>query len=97
MLRAAILSLAFVSAPVFAQSHYRAETAAAPAQARFLARDNLWRCAGSACESARTAARPAIVCATLVREVGRLNSFAVEGRAFSAEQLESCNARARAN
>ncbi|MDQ8758011.1 hypothetical protein RCO27_17430 [Sphingosinicella sp. LHD-64] len=97
MLRAATLSLAFVAAPTFAQSYYHAEPEVQPAQARFLVRENIWRCDSRACQSARTAARPAIVCQTLVREVGRLRSFSVEGRAFAAEELESCNMRARQN
>lgn len=95
MVRAVILSLAFVASPALAQSYYSAEPEAQPTQARFVARENVWRCDAGACQSARSQARPAIVCATLVREVGRLRSFTVEGRAFAAEQLESCNARAR--
>lgn len=97
MFRAAVLSLAFFAAPAFAQGSYRAEPETQPAQARFLVRENVWHCATGACQSARTAIRPAIACQALVREVGRLRSFSVEGRAFAAEELESCNARARQN
>lgn len=95
MIRAAILSFACLAAPALAQDYYRAELEARPAEARFVARENVWRCNGDVCLSARSQARPAIACATLVRQVGRLRSFAVEGRAFAAEQLEACNARAR--
>jgi hypothetical protein len=36
-----------------------------------------------------------LVCASLVRAVGPLRSFSVDGRAFAAEELEACNGRAR--
>jgi hypothetical protein len=95
MLRYAILSLALVAAPAFAGS-FQAETNAAPARAQFVARDSIWRCTGTMCVSSnRTSTRPAIVCAALVREAGALKSFSVDGRAFGAEELQSCNARAR--
>ena len=99
MIRPALVTLAFASAllpaAASAASHYRAEPTAAPAQTRFVARENVWNCSAGACTSARSSSRPAIVCATLVREVGTLRSFSVEGRAFAAEELESCNRRAR--
>ncbi len=95
MLRFTVLSLALVSAPAFAAG-FQAETGTQPAQARFVARDSIWRCAGNACVSTnQTATRPAIVCAALARQVGALRSFAVDGRAFGAEELQACNARAR--
>ena len=95
MLRYAILSLALVSAPAFAAG-FQAETNSAPAQERFVARDSIWRCAGTSCVSTnRTSTRPAIVCAALAREVGALKSFSADGRAFGAEELQRCNARAR--
>jgi len=95
MLRSALLSLAFVSAPAWAQAHFVAQTETPPAQQRILARDNIWRCTDALCTSARTATRPAIVCSTLVRAVGALRSFSVAGEPFSAEQLAACNARSR--
>ena len=98
MIRPALLAIAFASAsaaaPAFAASYYRAEPAAPPAQSRLVARENVWSCAADGCTSGRSASRPAIVCATLVRQVGTLRSFSVEGRAFAAEELESCNRRA---
>ena len=95
MIRNALLSLAFISAPASAQAHFTAQPEARPAQQRILARDNIWRCTDTLCTSARTTTRPAIVCSTLVREIGQLRSFSAAGRAFSAEELEACNSRAR--
>jgi hypothetical protein len=95
MFRPAVIALAFLSTPAFAAGYFDAQPLAQPAQLRFVARDNAWRCTEAGCSSPRSATRPAFVCAGLVREVGRLRSFSVEGRAFSAEQLEACNSRAR--
>jgi len=95
VLRYAVLSLALVYAPAIANP-FQAETNGQPSQERFVARDSIWRCAGSSCVSTnRTSTRPAVVCAALARQVGALKSFAVAGRAFGAEELQACNARAR--
>lgn len=95
MLRYAVLSLALVPASAFAMG-FQAETGSAPAQERFVARDSIWRCAGTSCVSTnRTSTRPAIVCAALARQVGELKGFSADGRAFGAGELQACNARAR--
>jgi hypothetical protein len=95
MLRTAILSLVLVASPAFAAG-FQAETGTQPTQTHFVARDSIWRCAGTACVSSNeTSTRPAIVCAALARQVGALRSFSANGRAFGAEELQACNARAR--
>jgi hypothetical protein len=96
MLRTALISLAFASTPAFAQAHFQAQPEARPTQQRVLARDNIWRCGDTLCTSPRTTTRPAIVCSTLVRQIGQLRSFSVAGAPFNAEQLAACNARAHA-
>jgi hypothetical protein len=94
MFRPALLALAFLSTPAFAAGYFDAQPLARPAQERFVARDNAWRCGEAGCSSARSSTRPALVCASLVREVGALRSFSVGGRAFSSDELEACNSRA---
>jgi hypothetical protein len=95
MFRFAILSLALLSAPALAGSFQAAPTAR-PAQAQFVARDSIWHCSDAGCVSTNaTATRPAIVCSALVRQVGALTAFSANGRSFSAEELQACNARAR--
>jgi hypothetical protein len=95
MPRLAILALALVSAPAFAAT-FQAAPAARPAQAQFVARDSAWRCTEAGCVTTNvTFTRPAIVCAALAHEVGALTAFSVDGRAFAAEELQACNARAR--
>jgi len=95
MLRFAVIPLAFLAAPALAQGHFQAQPVAPSAQQRFVARDNVWRCTEAGCTSSRTATRPALVCSALVRAVGALRGFSVAGRAFTAEELENCNRRAR--
>ena len=84
-----------LSAPAAASSHYHAKPAVAPASAKFVLRDIVWRCGDAGCSAGESNSRPAIVCAVLARDVGTLLSFSVAGRAMSAQELEKCNARAR--
>ncbi len=93
MLRSAALSLALLSTPALAQ--YHAQPQARPPEARVIADDLLWRCGDGGCVASTNHSRPAIVCARLVREVGALSSFTAQGRAFTADQLQNCNSRAR--
>ena len=96
MLRTALIALAFVASPAVAQApYYSAEPAAAPAAARIVVRDSVWRCSAGQCLAGRSPTRHALVCAGLARTVGELRRFAVEGREFGPEQLASCNRRAR--
>jgi hypothetical protein len=95
MYRKLLLSLALLSTPALAAAGFQAEPAARPSQERFVARESVWRCTDAGCVSTnRTSSRPAIVCAALARQVGTLRTFSADGRAFGAEELESCNSRA---
>jgi hypothetical protein len=96
MLRIAFVALAMISAPALAAPHYRAEPAAKPEQARFVAKDVVWRCGESGCSGAKGNSRPAIVCAALAKEIGRLRSFSAGGEELSNGELDKCNARAGA-
>jgi hypothetical protein len=95
MMRALILSLAFLSGPALAGApHYQAEPAVKPAAAKLVLRDTVWTCGDSGCVAGRSNSRPQIVCAVLARKVGTLRSFSSEGAAMGAEELEKCNSRA---
>jgi hypothetical protein len=94
MLRFALLSLTLVSTPALA-GYFDAQPVTRPAQERFVARDNAWRCGEAGCSSARTETRPALVCSSLVRQIGPLRSFSVAGRPFDPAALEACNGRQR--
>ena len=75
--------------------HYRAEPATPQAQARLIAKDLVWKCGSAGCVAGKSNSRPATDCSALVRQVGALRSFSVQGRALTATELEKCNARAR--
>ena len=60
-----------------------------------VARDTLWKCSDAGCSAASATSRPEIVCATAVREIGKVSSFSVRGEAFNAAALAKCNAKAR--
>ena len=94
MFRAIVLALGLAAAPAIAAQHFQAQPAAAPAADKLIVRDTVWNCAGGACSAGKSSSRPAVVCAALVKEVGPLRSFAVQGRALDAQQLEKCNGRA---
>ena len=98
-LLALLLPLAATGAgapPAFAAvPHYKAEAAAPPAAGKLIVRETVWKCGPTGCVAAQGNSRPAVECGALVRQVGTLRSFTAAGRAFDAEELEKCNARAR--
>jgi hypothetical protein len=97
-LTSALLSLAALAGavPVLAsQAHFRAEPVTAPAEARLVVRDTVFRCGEGGCVAPGGGSRAAIVCTALVREVGPLRSFTVAGRSFDADALAQCNRAAR--
>lgn len=87
------LPLALTAAPVLASS-YSATLDAKPA-ARFVTRDIVWTCAGTTCQGATEESRPLVLCQSLAKRAGRVGSFAVNGRAFVAGELQQCNASAK--
>jgi hypothetical protein len=95
MLRPALFlsALAVIAAPASAAS-YSAKLAA-PASGHIVARDINWACGADGCQGATAESRPAVLCQALAKRVGRVDTFAVDGRAFSAAELEKCNASAK--
>ncbi len=94
MFRTAIALLALASTPALA-NHYQARPSGLPAVAKFVAKDVVWKCGDGGCSAGKSNSRPAIVCAALVKQVGRIDSFTAGGEALPADQLEKCNGRAR--
>jgi len=88
------LAALLAAAPVQAAApHYSAELAQARAPAQLMVvHDIAWRCAGAGCVAGPSASRPLTDCMALARQAGALKSFAVEGAALPADQLEKCNA-----
>jgi len=89
----ALCVLAFAAAPALAAS-YSAKPVTATSQ-RIIARDIVWNCGPAACQGSTEESRPAVLCQSLARRAGRLDSFTVDGRAFDAAALERCNAAAK--
>src|ERR1700759_2284019 len=89
-----LLGLAVVATPA-AAANYSA-TLATPATGRFIARDIIWNCGAAACLGDTEESRPVVLCQSLAKQAGRVESFVVDGRALPAGDLERCNASARA-
>ncbi len=90
----ALGAIAFAAVPA-AASNYSA-TLAVPATARVIARDISWNCGPAACQGSTEESCPAVLCQSLAKRAGRIDSFLVDGRAFTAAELDGCNAFARA-
>jgi len=96
MLRSILIlsALGFVAAPATA-ANYSAKLAS-PASGRIIARDISWTCGADACQGATLESRPAVLCEGLAKRAGKVDSFLVDGRAFSDAELTRCNASAKA-
>jgi hypothetical protein len=87
-------SLVLAAAPA-AAANYSAKLAV-PTTERFIARDITWTCGADACQGATQESRPAVLCQSLAKRGGKVDSFLVDGRAFTAVELGQCNASAKA-
>ena len=89
----ALSALALAAAPAAAATY--SATLAAPTTQRIIARDITWNCGAAACQGATEDSRPAVLCQSLAKRGGRVDSFLVDGRAFTASELDRCNASAK--
>ena len=74
---------------------YSAKPVAPGAATRIIARDISWACGPAACQGSTEYGRPVVLCQALARQVGRLESFIVDGRALPGAALDKCNSTAR--
>jgi hypothetical protein len=88
-------ALGLVAVPATAAS-YSAKLAV-PTTERFIARDIVWACGAAACQGSTQESRPAVLCQSLAKRAGKVDSFLVDGRAFTAAELDKCNASAKAD
>ena len=96
MLRAfAILSAFGLAAAPAAAATYSAKPVV-PTTERIIARDIVWNCESAACQGSTETSRPAVLCQSLAKKAGKIESFAVDGRAFSPAELDRCNSAAGA-
>jgi hypothetical protein len=89
----ALAAIAFSAAPAAAASY--SASLATPTSGQFIARDISWNCAGALCQGATETSRPAVLCQSLAKHAGRIDSFMVDGRALAPADLERCNASAK--
>ena len=85
------LSAAALAAVPAAAATYSAKPLK-PVEQRIIARDIVWRCGPAACLAASDSSRPAVICQSLAKRAGSLESFIVDGRAFDSAELDRCNA-----
>jgi hypothetical protein len=95
MLRPVLLlsMIGAVAVPAAAAS-YSARLTSPPTQ-RIIARDISWACGTDACQGSTAESRPAVLCESLARRAGKVDTFLVDGRAFTPAELDKCNASAR--
>jgi len=89
-----ISAVALTASPALAAS-YSAKLAS-PTSERFIARDITWNCGPDACQGATSESRPVVLCQSLAKRAGRVDSFLVDGQALAAGDLDKCNASAKA-
>jgi hypothetical protein len=90
-----ICATLLASAAPAAAASYSARPAA-PSSGRFVARDITWTCGEGGCAGATRESRPVILCQSLAKHAGRIDSFLVDGRALPPSDLAKCNSAAKA-
>ena len=88
------VAAALLASPALAGS-YSAKPATAPVAQRIIGRDIAWVCGPAACRGSTDLSRPVVLCQDLARRAGRIERFAVDGRALGAADLGKCNTAAR--
>jgi len=88
-----LLGFAMTAAPA-AAANYSARLTT-PSTGKFIARDITWTCGADACQGATAESRPVVLCQSLAKHAGRVESFLVDGRAFTSAELDRCNASVR--
>jgi hypothetical protein len=89
----AFAAITVAAAPAGA-STYSAKPAV-PVSQRFITRDIVWACGPAACQGATENGRPVVLCQSLAKRAGHIDSFIVDGRALSPAELDRCNASAK--
>ena len=90
----ALSAIALLAVPAGAASYSAKLTL--PTTNRFIARDIVWNCGPQACQGATDNGRPVVLCQSLAKRAGRVDSFVINGFALSSAELDRCNASAKA-
>jgi len=73
----ALLAALAIAAPASAAS-YTAKPATPASEARIVARDIVWNCGADSCRGSTDESRPQVLCQSLAKKAGKLESFDVE-------------------
>jgi len=87
-------AVAVIAAPAAAASYSAKLTS--PTTQRIIANDITWQCGTAACQGSTLESRPIVLCQSLAKKAGKVDTFLVDGRAFSESELAKCNASAKA-
>ena len=90
-----IFALSALMAAVPAGAATYSAKLAVPASGRVIARDIVWNCGPDACQGATDESRPLVLCQSLAKRAGRVETFIVDGRAVGSAELARCNASAK--
>ncbi len=90
-----LIAAATLAAPATAAAPLMSADLTAAAEARVIVKGAAFACEGETCTTRSAASRPAVLCERLVKEVGPVTSFKVNGEEMDARDLERCNAKAR--
>jgi hypothetical protein len=97
MLVASVLALSFGGVAHARDQVFSAQLANPTSErAEIIALDTLWRCEADACVAVARHSPTVRACRQFVREAGAVLAYGPEGDQLSAEELERCNAAARA-
>ena len=94
MLRRIFVLSALMAAVPAGAATYSAKLAV-PASGRVIARDIVWNCGPDACQGATEESRPLVLCQSLAKRAGRVETFIVDGRSVGPAELVRCNASAK--
>lgn len=90
-----VATMIFASTAAFAGSTRYIATLAQPLTAKkeFIANVNIWHCEGSTCvlTSEPEDADSVTSCHALMRKVGALTAYGIEGKPFDSDKLAKCN------
>ena len=90
-----LLAALALAAPASAAT-YAGKPAAAVSEAKLVARDIVWTLADGSYRGKTETSRPLVLCQSLAKRAGRLESFTANGKPFAEAELAKCNAAAPA-
>ena len=96
MFRTFAVIIALGLAAPAAAATYAGKPAGPASESKFVGRDIIWSLAGGSYRGTTDHSRPVVLCQSLAKRAGRLESFTVDGKALGAEELAKCNAAAPA-